>query len=279
MYRELSTYEIRRRRIRRIRAVLLVAVAIALLVWAIGAFQHAAREQSAASIRSTVLASAAQCYAIEGSYPASISHLEDVYGLAINRNDYTVNYEWFADNVPPHGNGGGTMRQNNMDIVSAMATIRNDKHAGRQRNLFVGILMLVILGILLIALVTGVTVYQRVASVQMQANEDRLGMQFLANNVRSIDGTSAVWVGTGPEGNSLVLMEYLPNGNYETRMYLYKGNIVQEYAVAGTPYDPGKAVKLSKSSKFDLAYRNGLLTIVTDQGRTDIALRAMQGGS
>lgn len=171
------------------------------------------------------------------------------------------------------------MRQNNMDIVSAMATIRNDKHAGRQRNLFVGILMLVILGILLIALVTGVTVYQRVASVQMQANEDRLGMQFLANNVRSIDGTSAVWVGTGPEGNSLVLMEYLPNGNYETRMYLYKGNIVQEYAVAGTPYDPGKAVKLPKSSKFDLAYRNGLLTIVTDQGRTDIALRAMQGGS
>lgn len=104
-------------------------------------------------------------------------------------------------------------------------------------------------------------------------------MQFLANNVRSIDGTSAVWVGTGPEGNSLVLMEYLPNGNYETRMYLYKGNIVQEYAVAGTPYEPGKAVKLSKSSKFDLAYRNGLLTIVTDQGRTDIALRAMQGGS
>lgn len=166
-----------------------------------------------------------------------------------------------------------------MDIVSAMATIRNDKHAGRQRNLFVGILMLVILGILLIALVTGVTVYQRVASVQMQANEDRLGMQFLANNVRSIDGTSAVWVGTGPEGNSLVLMEYLSNGNYETRMYLYKGNIVQEYAVAGTPYDPGKAVKLSKSFKFDLAYRNGLLTIVTDQGRTDIALRAMQGGS
>ena len=97
MYRELSTYEIRRRRIRRIRAVLLVAV----LVWAIGAFQHAAREQSAASIRSTILASAAQCYAIEGSYPASISHLEDVYGLAVNRNDYTVNYEWFADNVPP----------------------------------------------------------------------------------------------------------------------------------------------------------------------------------
>ena len=108
------------------------------------------------------------------------------------------------------------MRQTNMDIVSAMATIRNDKR---------------------VALVTGVTVYQRVASVQMQANEDRLGMQFLANNVRSIDGTSAVWVGTGPEGNSLVLMEYLPNGNYETRMYLYKGNIVQEYAVAGTPYE------------------------------------------
>ncbi len=101
MYSERSTYEIRTQRKRRILTVLFVALLIALLVWAIGAFQHASRDQSAASIRSTILTTAAQCYAIEGSYPSSLAHLEDVYGLSINRNDYTVNYEWFADNVPP----------------------------------------------------------------------------------------------------------------------------------------------------------------------------------
>lgn len=74
-------------------------------------------------------------------------------------------------------------------------------------------------------------------------------------------------------------MEYLDTGNYETRIYLYKGNIVEEYAIAGTPYDPGKSVKLSKSSKFDLSYKDGLLTIMTEQGTTNIALRSMQGGA
>lgn len=171
------------------------------------------------------------------------------------------------------------MRQTNMDIVNAMATIRDDKFGKSHNNLFVGILMLVILAILLIALVTGVTIYQRVAGIQMQTNQDRLGAQFLANNVRSLDETNSVWVGSGPEGKSLVLMEYLDTGNFETRIYLYKGNIVEEYAVAGTPYDPGKSVKLSRSSKFDLSYKNGLITITTEQGSTDVALRYMQGGA
>ena len=42
-----------------------------------------------------------QCCAIEGSYPASLQHLEDSYGLAINHDEYIVTYEAFADNVVP----------------------------------------------------------------------------------------------------------------------------------------------------------------------------------
>lgn len=79
-----------------------------------------------------------------------------------------------------------------MDIVNAMATIRNENGRKSRNNFFVGILMLVILAILLIALITGVTIYQRVANIQMQTNQERLGAQFLANNVRAIDGTSSV---------------------------------------------------------------------------------------
>lgn len=165
-----------------------------------------------------------------------------------------------------------------MDIVNAMGVIRDGSDRRSHHNLFVGILMLVILAILLVALVTGVTIYQRVAGIQTQTNQDRLGMQFIANNIRAKDGADAVWVGSGPEGKSLVLVENLPTGSFETRIYVYKGNIVEEYAPAKTPYDPGKAVKLSKSSKFNFYYKNGLLTVETDQGTTSIALRSLQGG-
>lgn len=78
--------------------VLLVALAIALMFVGAQAF---AREQAAVSLRDSVLNAAKQCCAVEGSYPASIEHLEKNYGLVVNREDYVVSYEWFAGNVLP----------------------------------------------------------------------------------------------------------------------------------------------------------------------------------
>ena len=39
--------------------------------------------------------------AIEGSYPSSLEHLEESYGLTINHDDYVITYECFADNIMP----------------------------------------------------------------------------------------------------------------------------------------------------------------------------------
>lgn len=169
------------------------------------------------------------------------------------------------------------MTQHNSDILSAMSTIRAQNPGQKPRRLFVGLLMLVFLAILLVALVCGVTVYQRVAQIQMTTNEERLGQQLIANNVRAKDGEGTVRIGTGPEGRSLVLVENLASGSYETRIYLYEGEILEEYSISGLPYDPSKAVKLADSSKLLFSYEDGLVTIVTDQGTSQIALRSMQG--
>ena len=48
-----------------------------------------------------ILNSAKQCCAIEGSYPASLEHLESDYGLRVNRDDYVITYEVFAENILP----------------------------------------------------------------------------------------------------------------------------------------------------------------------------------
>lgn len=101
MYHERTKDEIRSRRMRRVIAALVALVIVLAIAWGVLAFQESAREQAAVAIRESILSTAMQCYAIEGSYPSSLKHLEDVYGLAVNHGDYVINYEWFADNVPP----------------------------------------------------------------------------------------------------------------------------------------------------------------------------------
>lgn len=63
--------------------------------------QDSAKQQGAASVRQAVLSAAMQCAAVEGSYPSTIEHLEDYYGLSVNHDDYVINYEAFASNVMP----------------------------------------------------------------------------------------------------------------------------------------------------------------------------------
>lgn len=77
------------------------------LILALGAaallpmFRRDIRAGSAASIRETVLRAAAQCYAVEGAYPPSLSYLEENYHLIINHRDFIVSYDAFASNLPP----------------------------------------------------------------------------------------------------------------------------------------------------------------------------------
>ncbi|MEG0096533.1 MAG: hypothetical protein RR671_03520 [Raoultibacter sp.] len=83
-----------------IAAVCMVLVALA--CWfAFDAVETTLREQSAVSVRDTILNGAKQCCAIEGSYPPSLAYLEDNYGLAINRSSYAITYDVFAENVIP----------------------------------------------------------------------------------------------------------------------------------------------------------------------------------
>ena len=36
-----------------------------------------------------------------GLYPSSLEHLEQGYGLRVNRDDYVITYEVFAENIMP----------------------------------------------------------------------------------------------------------------------------------------------------------------------------------
>lgn len=101
MYRELTRQAKMHRRVNRIVAVFAVCLVLAALLFAGVRAQGSLQDQAAASIKATILDTAMQCAAIEGSYPMTLSYLEDNYGLQVNDDDFVIFYDAFASNVLP----------------------------------------------------------------------------------------------------------------------------------------------------------------------------------
>ena len=165
------------------------------------------------------------------------------------------------------------------EATSHHAELERAAHAGRDWNhAYSLILFALFLGSLLLAIMLGTHSFGRISALRDAANDRRMALGVMVNSVRSFDATDAVGRSKGPEGDALVLTEHLDSGDYETRFYLYQGNIVEEYALAGTAPTPEKATVLAPSSSFSFEYQDGLLTISCDEGERSVALRNAQGG-
>ncbi|MBQ9003100.1 MAG: DUF4860 domain-containing protein [Eggerthellaceae bacterium] len=150
----------------------------------------------------------------------------------------------------------------------------------RGTHTFTAVLLAIFFVVLMCGMAAGVAMYQSVANNQLDTNKARMQAGLLASNVRANDAANALGTGNGPEGRALVLTERDADGGaYEARIYLYQGNIVQEYSIAGAAYTPERAQPLIKSNTFDFELHGELLVIRTDQGATNIALRSHQGGA
>ena len=101
MYHELTYRELARRRRNRIVAAVCVLAVCAVLALASAIALRATEEQSVQAVHDAVVQAAVQCAAVEGSYPSSVAHLEEAYGLTYNHSRFLVYYEWLGDNVPP----------------------------------------------------------------------------------------------------------------------------------------------------------------------------------
>ncbi len=101
MYHETTYQQQHQRRRRLVRLAVVVAVVLVVVWQAVRMANVLTREQGAQAVRESVVRSAVQCCAIEGSYPTSLQYLEEHYGLVVNERDYQVSYEWLGDNIPP----------------------------------------------------------------------------------------------------------------------------------------------------------------------------------
>lgn len=168
---------------------------------------------------------------------------------------------------------------NSSSSVNISLTRLREYERGHARNYFVVFeiaLFVLIIGMLMITLGAGVGVYRNISETRWADEQNRTGLTLIANSVHITDTIDAIGVGVGPEGQSLVLTELFSTGAYETRIYLYQGNIVEEYAVAGAPYTPERATPLVESDVFSFAYANNLLSVNTTHGTEEIMLHSVR---
>lgn len=81
-------------------AVVFVA-AVLLLLYAAGRIGRDTGEQQTALLKDAIDNAVVGCYATEGRYPESLDYLVENYGIQIDREQFIVIYDAFADNVRP----------------------------------------------------------------------------------------------------------------------------------------------------------------------------------
>lgn len=101
MYHELTEQKKQHRKVKRMLGILLALVLFGAAWFGFSIVSKNLSEQSELSLKNSIMNSAKQCCAIEGSYPASLSYLEENYGLVVNHDRYVITYEIFAENVMP----------------------------------------------------------------------------------------------------------------------------------------------------------------------------------
>ena len=166
-----------------------------------------------------------------------------------------------------------------MEALTSRGVVQRAEGGQNFGRLFTVLLFALFIVALLIAIMAGTGLYRALVDVREQADASRLATGLIANSVRAADSVDAVGAGKGPEGRSLVLTERLDSGTFETRIYAYQGSIVEDYALADAAYTPEKATPIVASQRFAFSYEDGLLTVDTDDGSVQVALRSVRGGA
>lgn len=87
--------------VRRFLPLALIAALIVLLSGGLGLISRTSEQEQLAAAERAIQKALVSCYAIEGEYPASLRHLEEHYGLVIDRDRFVVEYERIGSNIRP----------------------------------------------------------------------------------------------------------------------------------------------------------------------------------
>lgn len=92
-------------RLRRFRWISLPAIGFILLfilfIQGVSSVSDTTYEKQEESLHTAIERSVVQCYAVEGTYPPSLSYLEEHYGLTYDHDLFFIDYQIYGSNIYP----------------------------------------------------------------------------------------------------------------------------------------------------------------------------------
>ena len=135
-------------------------------------------------------------------------------------------------------------------------------------------LFVLMLGCVLMLAVFGAQVYRALTESQSRNNAQRASLSYVAARLRASDAAAGVSIEDGPQGQALVLADVGEATGYETRIYVYDGNLVEEYTRQDADFDPASAQIVAQTDTFTLTEDGHLVTVTTNQGMVRVYLHA-----
>ena len=81
--------------------VLFTTAVMGMIVFGLRQTEEANRSEGLRILEDSIRRAVVVCYAVEGRYPSDIGHIEENYGIRIDRTKYVVHYDIFASNLLP----------------------------------------------------------------------------------------------------------------------------------------------------------------------------------
>lgn len=149
---------------------------------------------------------------------------------------------------------------------------------GKSRPYFMLALFTLLIIATLSLVLIGSTIYGSLVDDQTGNNQNRAVLAYLYAQVRGADKQGGISLGEGPQGQALVFREEDEGVTYETRIYLFNGRLMEEYAMEEMEFSPDRAQPVADETIFELAIeKDNLLKINTGKGSIQVALRSTGG--
>ena len=81
--------------------ILLLVLTLGFFVLLTDSFSRSNLEHEKNILQQAINRSITQCYALEGTYPYSLSYLEEHYGLTYNKDHFFIDYQYIGGNLRP----------------------------------------------------------------------------------------------------------------------------------------------------------------------------------
>ncbi len=123
----------------------------------------------------------------------------------------------------------------------------------------------------LVLTVFAARIYGSITEGREENNALRSTLAYVQTRLAATEYKDGVHVEEGSEGSVLVLRE--GESGYETRIYLYEGQLREELSPCGSPLSPDEANCLTAAESFSITEEAGVLRISIDGRQALSALR------